>query len=307
MAVCYGRPTGRARKDSGWKRTNILLVARCRGGLKTAMNTRQFAGFDVVRPLGSGGMTRLLLALDAHRRHVVIRYLMEDFAKRWSYRRHFFDGAKVMQHLNHPHVSRLIKTGYVGKVPYMVLEYIDAKNLRDVLLAKDKMLTDNTLSLMRQLAALLSYIHSAGYLHLDFKPENLLVRADGVIFVIDFDLSLPIKRPWWRQRLRELPGTPAYVAPETLTTHRVDVRSDIYSLGVIFYEMLTFHKPFENDRLELARAAQLNPNTPPTPPRQHNRQIAPALESLVLKCLAKRPEDRYPSMSLVIRDMEKIL
>jgi len=271
------------------------------------MHTREFAGYNVVRPLGSGGMTCLLLALDAHHRHVVIRYLREEFAKRWSYRRHFFDGAKVMQTLNHPHISRLIKTGYVGKVPYMVLEYIEAKTLRDVMLAKDHILTDNTLSLMRQLAALLSYIHSAGYLHLDFKPENLLVRADGVIFVIDFDLALPIKRPWWCRRLRELPGTPAYVAPETLETHRVDARSDIYSLGVIFYEMLTFHKPYEADKLEQARAAQMNPAIPPTPLRQHNPQIAPAIEALVLKCLAKRPEDRYPSMSLVIRDMEKIL
>ena len=271
------------------------------------MNTRAFAGYDVVRPLGSGGMTCLLLALDVHRRHVVIRYLMDEFARRWSYRRHFFDGAKVMQRLNHPHIARLIKTGYVGKVPYMVLEYIEAKTLREVMLAKDAILTDNTLSLMRQLATLLSYIQSAGFLHLDFKPENLLVRADGVIFVIDFDLSLPIHRPWWRRRLRELPGTPAYVAPETLLTHRVDPRSDIYSLGVILYEMLTFHKPYESDKLELARAAQVNPAMAPTPLRQHNPQIAPALESLVLKCLAKRPEDRYPSMSLVIRDLEKIL
>jgi len=271
------------------------------------MRTREFAGYDVVRPLCSGGMTHLLLALDAHHRHVVIRYLAEEFAKRWSYRRHFFDGAKVMQQLNHPHIARLIKTGCVGKVPYMVLEFIESKTLREVLLAKDRILTDNTLSLMRQLATLLSYIHSAGFLHLDFKPENLLVRADGIIFVIDFDLSLPIQRPWWRRRLRELPGTPAYVAPETLRTHRVDARSDIFSLGVVFYEMLTFHKPYESDKLEQARAAQADPTLAPTPLRVHAPQVAPALESLVLKCLAKRPEDRYPSARLVIRDMEALL
>ena len=271
------------------------------------MGTRDFAGFDVVRPLASGGMTSLLLALDGRRQHVVIRYLREPFSKSWSFRRQFFAGAKVMEHLHHPHIARLVKTGMADQVPFMVLEYIEAKTMREVLLAKDAILTDNTLSLMRQLATLLSYIHSAGYLHLDFKPENLLVRADGVIYVIDFDLSLPIQRPWWRRRLRELPGTPAYVAPETLLTHRVDVRSDIYSLGVVFYEMLTFHKPFESDKLEKARAAQVNPGVAPTPPRQHNPHVAPALEALVLKCLAKRPEDRYPSMSLVIRDMEKIL
>jgi serine/threonine-protein kinase len=144
-------------------------------GYKKYMNIRGFAGYDVIRPLASGGMTRLLLALDAHRRHVVIRYLMEEFAQRWSYRRHFFHGAKVIERLNHPHIARLIKTGYQDRVPYMVLEYIESKTLRDLLLSKDHLLTDNTLSFMRQLATLLSYIHSAGYLHLDFKPENLLV------------------------------------------------------------------------------------------------------------------------------------
>ncbi|TAN38168.1 MAG: serine/threonine protein kinase [Verrucomicrobia bacterium] len=272
------------------------------------MNVREFAGYDVIRPLGGGGMTRLLLALDAHHRHVVIRYLLEEFAPRWRYRRQFFRGAKVIQNLNHPHVVRLIKTGYHGRIPYMVLEYIEAKTLRDLLLAKDRLLTDNTLSFMRQLAALLSYIHSAGYLHLDFKPENLLVRQDGVIFVIDFDLARPIHCPWWwHRRMRELPGTPAYMAPEVLQCHMVDVRSDIYSLGMVFYEMLTFHKPYESNRIEQELAAQANPAIPPTKPRQYNAQIAPALEQVVLKCLAKRPEDRYSSISLVIRDMEAIL
>jgi serine/threonine-protein kinase len=252
-------------------------------------------------------MTCLLLALDAQRRHVVIRYLAEEFARKWSFRRRFFHGARVIQQLNHPHIARLIKTGYQGRIPYMVLEYIESKTLRDLLSAKDRLLTDNTLSFMRQLATLLSYIHSAGYLHLDFKPENLLVRHDGVIFVVDFDLARPLHCPWWRRKLREVPGTPAYVAPEVLTKRTVDVRSDVYSLGVIFYEMLTFHKPYESTRQEQELAAQVNPAIPPVQPRHYNAQIAPALEQVVLKCLAKRPEDRYPSMSLVIRDMEAIL
>jgi len=289
------------------RKFEIFLFLATRNSYKQYMNVREFAGYDVIRPLGGGGMTRLLLALDGHHRHVVVRYLLEEFARRWRYRRQFFRGAKVIQQLNHSQITRLIKTGYQGRVPYMVLEYIEGKSLRDLLLAKDHLLTDNTLSLMRQLAALLSYIHSAGYLHLDFKPENLMVRQDGVIFVIDFDLARPIHCPWWCRRMRELPGTPAYVAPEVLHCHTVDVRSDIYSLGMVLYEMLTFHKPYENSRIDQELAAQANPAIPPTKPRHYNAQIAPALEQIVLKCLAKRPEERYPSMSLVIRDMEAIL
>lgn len=271
------------------------------------MNLREFAGYSVVRPLAAGGMTQLMLALDGRQKHVVIRCLTEKSARRWRFRRRFFRGAKVIKHLNHPHIAHLIKTGYQGRIPYMVLEYIESRTLRELLLSRDPLLTDNTLSMMRQLATLLSYVHSAGYLHLDFKPENLLVRHDGVIFLIDFDLARPIRCHWWNRRLRELPGTPSYVAPETMVRRTVDTRSDIYSLGVVFYEMLTFHKPFERDRLDEMIAAQMNPDIPPKKPRQYNPQIAPALEQVVLKCLAKRPEDRYPSVSLVIRDMEALL
>jgi len=271
------------------------------------MSLREFAGYDVIRPLGGGGMTRLLLALDSNHQHVVIRYLLEEYAKKWRFRRQFFHGAKVIKHLHHPYIVRLIKTGTLGRIPFMVLGYIEAKTLRDLMLAKDRLLTDNTLSLMRQLATLLSYVHSAGYLHLDFKPENLLVRQDGVIFLIDFDLARPIHCPWWRRRLRGIAGTPAYVAPEVLRSRRVDVRSDIYSLGTVLYEMLTFHKPFESNRQGQELVAQMDATTPPTKPRQYNAQITPALEQMVLKCLAKNPADRYPSMSLVIRDMEAIL
>jgi len=271
------------------------------------METRDFAGYGVVRPLATGGMTRLLLALDAKQNHVVIRHLREEYARRGRFRRQFLHGAKVIKHLNHPYISRLLKLGYTGDLPYMVLEYIEAKTLREMLVTRDPLLTHNTLSFMRQLATLLGYVHSAGYLHLDFKPENLLVRQDGMIFLIDFDLARPIRRSWWNRRLRDLPGTPAYVAPETLTQRTVDVRSDIYSLGVVFFEMLTFHKPYERDRIEETLAAQRSPNVQPAGVRQYMPKVAPGLEQLVMKCLAKRPADRYPSVNLIIRDLEAIL
>jgi serine/threonine protein kinase len=251
------------------------------------MNTREFAGYSIVRNLAGGGMTRLFVALDSAQNRVVLRYLLENWARKWRFRKRFFHGAKVLSKLSHPHIVKLVKTGYEGRIPYMVLEFVESRTLRDLILYREPLMTQNVLSLMRQMA------------------ENILVRPDGHIVVIDFDLA--IKRKRRPAHIKELPGTPSYIAPEALTHHVVDERSDIYSLGVTFYEMLTYHKPFEGDKIEQVRAAQIDPNIPPTRPRQYNPAVPLAMESLVLKCLAKQPDDRYPSLSLVIRDLEAIL
>lgn len=269
------------------------------------MSTREFAGYSIVRNLAGGGMTRLYVGLDSQQTRVVVRCLTEEYAKKWGARRHFFSSADVLARLNHPHIVKLIKKGYEGRIPYMVLEFVDSRTLRDLILYRDALLSDNVLSLMRQIAAALFYIHSSGYLHLDLKPENILVRHDGHVVLIDFDLAM--KRKSRPVKVKQLPGTPSYIAPETLTKHVVDECSDIYSFGVTCYEMLTYHKPFEGDKIEQVRAAQIDPAIPPTRLRHHNPAVPAALESLVLKCLAKRPEDRYPSMSLVIRDLEAII
>jgi eukaryotic-like serine/threonine-protein kinase len=269
------------------------------------MNTREFAGFSIVRNLAGGGMTRLYVGLDGQQNRVVIRVLTDEWARRWGTRRSFFKSAEIVRCFNHPNIVKVISSGYEGRIPYMVLEYVDSRTLRDLILYRDPLLTQNVLSLMRQIAAALFSIHSGGYLHLDLKPENILVRNDGHVVIIDFDLA--VRKKHHPVKIRQLPGTPSYIAPETLTQHLVDECSDIYSFGVTCYEMLTYHKPFEGDKIELVRAAQIDPSVPPTRLRHHNPSVPAALESLVLKCLAKDPRDRYPSMSLVIRDLEAIL
>jgi serine/threonine protein kinase len=268
------------------------------------MTTREFAGYPVVRNLAVGGMTRLYVGLDAQQNRVVIRCLDATRGNRWVNKWRFFKSAEILAKLQHPHIVRLIQTGTEGKIPYMVLEFVDGRTLRDLILYRDPLLTNNTLSLMQQLAETLLFIHNNGYLHLDVKPENIMVRHDAQLVLLDFDLAVPIKR--WFKRVRHMPGTPAYAAPELQLQRLAGEASDVYSFGVTAYEMLTFHKPFEGDKIELVHAAQLDANTPPTRLRQHNSKIPAALENLVLKCLAKNPADRYPSMSLIIRELKSI-
>jgi len=270
---------------------------------------QEFAGYSITRSMSGGGMTKLYVAIDAQQRRVVIRVLDAVRAKDRKNRKRFFHGGDVIAKLNtptqNPNIIPFIQQGYEGKIPYMVLDYIESRTLRDLILYREPLLTDNVMVFIRQLANVIQYIHARGFLHLDIKPENILIRPDGCLIVIDFDLAIPRKR--FFKKLPHVSGTTAYVPPETLLNRTADDRSDIYAFGICCYEMLSFHKPYEGEKLELVRAAQIDPKTPPTPILQHNPDIPIALANLVMKCVAKNPEDRYPDMVLVLRDLNNLI
>ena len=271
---------------------------------------QEFAGYSITRTMTGGGMTKLYVAIDAQQTRFVIRVLDSVTAKDRKSRRRFFHGGEVIARLNspkpHPNIVPFIKAGYEdkGKTPYMVLEYVESRTLRDLLLYREPLLTDNVMIFIRQLANVIQYVHARGYLHLDVKPENILIRPDGRLVLIDFDLALPRKR--FFKKLANVSGTTAYVPPETLVNRIADDRADIYAFGICCYEMLTFHKPYEGEKIDQVRAAQIDPRTPPQPIRQYNPNVPVALANLVMKCIAKNPEDRYPDMVLVLRDLDKL-
>lgn len=269
------------------------------------MLRQEFAGYSIIRRLASGGMTYLYVAVDDQQRRVVIRRLKTDFMRDRRVRSHFFQGAEILAKLHHPNLVRLVKAGTFHDEPFMVIEYVEAQNMKELILRKAEMLRQNSLSIIRQLAAALSYMHLSGYLHLDVKPDNILIRDDGLLVLADFDLAMERKpKP---VKLSPLPGTFAYLPPETLGRQLVDEQTDIFSFGVTCYEMLTGHKPFEGVTPDDARRNQADLNIHPMKFALHNVRVSAALETLILKCLAKRKEARYPSMSLVSRDLETML
>jgi serine/threonine protein kinase len=269
------------------------------------MTGQEFAGYSITRRLASGGMTYLYVGVDAMQNRVVIRRLKPEYIRDRRIRATMLAGAEVLSKLHHPNIVRLIRFGTYQDEPYTVVEYVEARNLRELILRKDPLIYQNILTILRQMAAALSYVHLAGYLHLDFKPENLIVRNDGLVILIDFDLA--IERKPKPVKVSPLPGTFAYLPPETLSRSLVDDQTDIYSFGVTCYEMLTGHKPYEGVTLEDARKAQMDPNSRPMRLKFHNVQVPAAMESLIFKCLAYRQEERYPSMSLVMRDLETMV
>ena len=271
------------------------------------MKPQEFAGYAIARMIpGGNGVSRLLVGLNKNQERVFIRHLTRETARRRKHRKRFLQTIDILKDLQNPNVIHFLKSGIDDKLPYAVMEYIESKTLRDMILYKDAILTHNTLVIIRQLANALYYIHSKGYLHLDIKPENILIERNGHLTIVDFDLAVQKKnnKPL---KIKELSGTTTYLPPETIQQHIVDERTDIYSFGVCCYEMLTFHKPFEGDRLQDARTAQITSHTPTPSPRQYNPDIPAQLEQLILKCLAKNPRERYPSMTLIIKDLESKL
>ncbi len=141
-------------------------------------------------------------------------------------------------------------------------------------------------------------------MHLDFKPENVLVTRNASVRLADFDLALPIpKEP---KKLSKNPGTPAYMAPEQLLGEPVDQRADIFAFGVAAYELLTNHKPFPGETPAEIVAAQKN-RAAFAPPRQHNPDMPPTLEKVILKCLQQEPDKRYLFMTVLVHELKTAL
>lgn len=266
------------------------------------MQNPDIKGYAIIRPIFQGGMTDLYVAKTNQDTRVVLRFLKEIYARDRALRKRFLHSADILKKLRHPNIVQLVEAGMQQKRPYMVLEYIEAKTLRERMVQRDPQVVQGYLRILRHMAEALYTIHQAGYLHLDFKPENLLLTDSGRLVVIDFDLA--VKRGRRPVRLRNGSGTPAYVAPEVLVTQRADERADIFSFGVIAYELVTQHKPFERNSMDASIIAQTNPDTPPLPIERFAPDLPRALKEMIGKCLAKDTAKRYPAVSLVLKSLD---
>ncbi len=265
----------------------------------------EFDDYTILRRLDPGGMTEISLASRPGEKPVILRCMKPDYARKRRWRKMFFHGAKVLQVLDHPNVVRIIDVQRNYPLPYMVLEYVPSKTLRSRILNRDPLIHGNLLRLLRQMAAALGHVHSSGYLHLDFKPENLLVDDNAHVTLIDFDLAMRrTKRP---ARVRSLDGTPFYMPREMLLQRTVDERTDIYALGVTAYEMVVYRQPFGGETLAEARVAQADLATRPDLLASNSDGVTSGLQEVIFKCLAKEPPARYPSMGLVQKALESLV
>jgi eukaryotic-like serine/threonine-protein kinase len=255
--------------------------------------------------INRGGMSEIWLVTDGRGKPYALRKLKKELRFNLLARRRFLRGCEVMSKLNESKfIAGYVEHGKAEGTLFMVMDYVEAENLKQLFAKHDPVLTENVAQILIDMASGLLDVHESGYMHLDFKPENVLVTRNGGVRLIDFDLAQPI--PEKPVKLSKNPGTPGYMAPEQLQREPVGLRADIFAYGVAAYEILTNHKPFPGETPAEILAAQLNP-AGPVPPHEHNPGIPPSMEKTILKCLARDPDQRYPYMSILKHDVEKAL
>jgi len=269
------------------------------------MDPPQFGRFYLREMLNSGGMSEIWLVSDNRNRPYALRRLKRELRFNFTARRRFLRGCEILSKLtDSDHIVDYVEHGKAEGTCYLVMSYVEADNLKLLHARQDSLLAEHLSQILIDAATGLSDVHESGYMHLDFKPENILVTRNGAVRLIDFDMAQPI--PEKPVKFSKNPGTPGYMAPEQLKREPMDARADIYAFGVMAYELVTNHKPFPGDSAAEILASQLQPGGPVLP-RDHNPSVPPALEAVILKCLARDPEHRYSIGGMLARDLQSAL
>ena len=265
----------------------------------------QFGRFYLQELINSGGMAEIWLATDSRGKAYAIRRLKRELRFNLLERRRFTRGCEVLSKMNESeYIVGYVEHGKINGSLYMAMDYVEAANLKELFARHDPVLTENVAQILIDMAMGLGHVHESGYMHLDFKPENVLVSRNASVRLIDFDLAQPI--PEKPKKFPKNPGTPGYMAPEQLQRLPIDTRVDIFAYGVSAYEVLTNQKPFPGDNPGEILARQLDP-AGPLPLTTHNPDVPLALEKVVMKCLAREPDRRYPFTSILVHELQSAL
>jgi eukaryotic-like serine/threonine-protein kinase len=265
----------------------------------------RFGRFYLQELINQGGVNDIWVATDPQRRTFALRRMRNKSIFNFTDRRRFMNGCAILSKIHHnENVINYIEHGKIEGAPYLLMDYVESSNLKILLSRGDEVLAEHVAQIIIDMALGLEHVHDSGFIHLDFKPENILVTRNAGVRLIDFDLAR-VKPEKPKKMPGKNPGTPAYMAPEHLQGLAIDQRADIFAFGVTAYEVLTALKPFPGDTPDEILRKQLNDEC--VAPRELNPDIPAAMEKLILKCLKRDMDERYPYMSVVVRDLQAAL
>jgi len=269
--------------------------------------------YELGELLGRGGMAEVRKGHDTRLGRVVaIKRLRTDLASDPTFQARFRREAQSAASLNHPAIVAVYDTGEepatdgTGTMqPYIVMEFVAGRTLRDILREGRKILPERALEITSGVLSALDYSHRAGIIHRDIKPGNVMLTPSGDVKVMDFGIARAMSDSHTMTQTAAVVGTAQYLSPEQARGETVDSRSDVYSAGCLLYELLTGRPPFVGD--SPVAVAYQHVREPARPPSDHDTDLPPAVDAIVMKSLAKRLEDRYQSAAAMRADIERYL
>jgi len=270
--------------------------------------------YELGELLGRGGMAEVRKGIDTRLGRVVaVKRLRTDLASDATFQARFRREAQSSASLNHPAIVAVYDTGEEMSTdgsdvaqPYIVMEFVAGRTLRDILREGRKILPERALEITSGVLSALDYSHRAGIIHRDIKPGNVMLTPSGDVKVMDFGIARAISdASSTMTQTAAVVGTAQYLSPEQARGETVDSRSDVYSAGCLLYELLTGRPPFVGD--SPVAVAYQHVREPAAPPSDHDTDLPPEIDAIVMKALAKRLEDRYQSAAAMRSDIERYL
>ncbi len=262
--------------------------------------------YELIEEVGKGGMATVYRAYQPNvDRYVAVKVIHRAIASDTSNLERFQREARLVTRLEHPHLLPIYDYNGENDPPYIVMRYLDSGTLKEVL-DQGRLPNEEVVYMMRQIASALDYAHRRGVIHRDIKASNIMIDAEGNAFLTDFGIARMTETSQGLTQTGYAVGTPGYMAPEQgMGSENVDGRADIYSLGVMLFQMLTGQMPY-NAETPLATILK-HINDPIPRASAIDRDIPPAVDEVIAKAMAKKPEDRYQSASDLVDDLTKAM
>lgn len=258
--------------------------------------------YEIIKTIGEGGMANVYLANDTIlERNVAIKVLRGDLSNDEKFIRRFKREALSVSNLSHPNIVEVYDVGEEDGNYYIVMEYIDGKTLKQLLQKRGALTLTEVLDIMSQLADGLSHAHEAYIIHRDIKPQNIMIEDNGLIKITDFGIATAINSTQLTQT-NSVMGSVHYLPPEQASGKGSTIKSDIYSLGILMYELLAGSVPFKGDNAVEIALKHMKEKVPSI--RKQNPTIPQSVENIIIKATAKNPKNRYESVRDMYADLQ---
>lgn len=259
--------------------------------------------YEITESIGEGGMADVYKANDnVENKIVAVKILKKEFAENEEFVRRFRNESKAIAVLSHPNIVKVFDVGFTDKIQFIVMEYIDGITLKEYMEKEGILTWKDSVHFIIQILRALQHAHNKGIVHRDIKPQNIMMFDDGTIKVMDFGIA-KFAREDGKTATDQAIGSVHYISPEQAGGGVTNEKSDIYSVGVMLYEMLTGQKPFDTDNP--VSVAVMHMQSKAIPPRKVNPDIPPALEKIIMQAMEKDPDKRYQSAADMIKEIEE--